>query len=242
MLLHSEPATAQAGVPLTLRIELYDGASGQPVDDLELHHEALLHLVVIDDRGMAFEHGHPARIAPGRFAYTLVPPYAGDYTAYAEIVRHGSGTQLLQARFTVAGAAAPYTPASGLGTQQIDTMQVTVVTYGRPQAGRAVPIILAIRDAAGPVSDIEPWLEMAGHLMVRRADGVLFAHVHAMADGMTHDHTLPMPTTPLPDTGPYGPEIRFSYTFAQAGQYQCWAQFRRGSVVYTVPFLVDVEP
>src|SRR3712207_5217772 len=54
--LNTTPITAQAGQPLTLTLDVSDGATGLPVDDLAPHHDALMHLIVIDADGSFFTH------------------------------------------------------------------------------------------------------------------------------------------------------------------------------------------
>src|SRR5262245_33832419 len=99
-------AAISAGQPLTLTFDLSDGSTGLPVDDLIPHHEALLHLVVIDADGIFFAHLHPPRLAPGRFAIGLTPDRPGRYTAYLEVERRDSGVQVIDRDFQVGGAAA----------------------------------------------------------------------------------------------------------------------------------------
>jgi hypothetical protein len=232
LILSSEPAEPVAGRPLTLTIALSDGVTGLPVDDLEAHHEALMHLALIDDAGQAFAHLHPARIAPGIFRMTFTPERAGDYTAYAEITRHGGGTQLPRGQLVIDGAAAPILPPGGPGMRTIDELAIDVAAAGALRAGRQSVITLTVRDADGPVSDIAPWLGMAGHMMARSDDGVIFAHIHASGP--------PAPSGTPEAAQRYGPEITFAYTFPQAGRYQCWAQFQRAGAIVTVPFTIDI--
>ena len=60
------PERPGAGEEYTLRIDLLDGSTGRPVDDLVVHHEALAHVVVTSEDGRYFRHVHPLRTAPGR--------------------------------------------------------------------------------------------------------------------------------------------------------------------------------
>jgi hypothetical protein len=227
--LRTTPWTPQAGAPLSLELSLSDGASGQPVDDLVTHHEALLHLIVISADGGFFAHLHPARVAPGRYQVRLTPDRPGRYSVYAEIERRDSGTQLLARDFTVSGrAVSPPATTQGLGTHQLDELTVAV-TSSQPElrVGQPTTLNLQVSQDGQPVSAIEPWLGMAGHLIIRSADETIISHVHA-AGTMGEDV--------------YGPEIRFAYTFPQSGAYRLWAQFHYGGAVRTLPLTLHVNP
>ncbi len=57
--IHTEPAAPAAGQPLTLTLDLSDGSTGLPVEDIVPHHDALLHLLAISADGGDFHHIHP---------------------------------------------------------------------------------------------------------------------------------------------------------------------------------------
>ena len=238
MAVGTEPAEATAGQPLTLTLDLSDGSTGLAVEDIVPHHEALVHLVVISADGGDFHHVHPARVASGRYAIGLVPDRPGRYTAYAEIQRRDSGTQVIARDFEVGGTAssgAPTTVPTGLGTREVAGMQVTVTSsLTALKAGKQTTLTVHFTEDGAPVQDIQAWLGMAGHLIARSDDGATFAHVHA-AEQMA-------PSEPLLAAGTiYGPDIRFVYTFPQPGRYQLWTQFRRAGQIITVPLVVEVQ-
>ncbi|MGN9847294.1 hypothetical protein ACTMTI_55380 [Nonomuraea sp. H19] len=162
------PAIPAMGEEFTLRIDLVDGSTGRPVDDLVAHHEALAHVVVTSDDGGYFRHVHPLRTAPGRLEVKMRADRPGRFLAYAELEREDSGGQLITGEFAVGGDSAvvpkdrPVTPR----------LQPAV-----PVAGRPTTIEL---DATGPV---RPWLGMAGHLIIRSQDGSFLGHVHEMGSG-----------------------------------------------------------
>ncbi|MFL5801829.1 MAG: hypothetical protein ACJ8CR_08800 [Roseiflexaceae bacterium] len=233
--LRPAPVAPVAGQPLTLTLDLSDGSTGLPVEDLSPHHEALMHLVVIDASGGYFAHLHPGRIAPGRFVIDLTPDRPGRYTAYLEIERQDSGVQMIARDFAVGGVAAvrPAPPPGGLGIHEIDGLRVDVRSSQMPlRAGRQATLTFSMSAGGTPVADMEPWLGMAGHLIARSADGAIYGHIHAAE---------PLPTLETLNTVRYGPDIRFVYTFPQPGRYQLWGQFRRNGAIITVPLMVEVE-
>jgi hypothetical protein len=232
--LHTDPAAPQVGQPVTLALDLTDGSTGLPVDDLVPHHEALLHLIVLDQSDSFLAHLHPARVAPGQFSIALTPDRPGRYTAYAEIQRQDSGVQIVSRDFQVAGAAvSPAAAPPGFGARELGPLQVTVSSSLMPlRAGQQATLTFNFQAEGQPVLDLQPWLGMAGHLIGRSDDDSVFMHVHADA--------------PLPPAGPagvgtrYGPDIRFVYTFPQPGAYRLWAQFKHNNQIVTVPLAVTV--
>jgi hypothetical protein len=235
VMLRTEPAAPEAGRVLTLTLDLSDGSTGLPVEDLSVHHEALMHLVVISADGAFFAHLHPPRLAPGQFAIALMPDRPGRYTAYIEIERQDSGVQVIARDFQVGGAsgAAP-APTPGLGPRGLGDLHVSVNSSLAPlRASRQTTLTFSFSAGAAPVTDLQPWLEMAGHLIARSADGAVYGHIHAA------ERTAPGGL--VASTMRYGPDIRFVYTFPQPGRYQLWAQFRRAGNIVTVPLTLEVE-
>jgi hypothetical protein len=237
MNLETTLSTLTAGQPVTLTLNLTDGGSGLPVDDIVPHHEALVHLIIINDDGSFFAHEHPAQVAIGRYTITFTPDQPGRYTAYAEISRRESGTQLVTADVTIYGEAVSRTAqvAPGLGERAVAGMQVDVQASSPiVQAGKQTTLTFTFSADDAPVIDLQPWLGMAGHLMVRHANGAL-AHTHAAEQAPPSEPVLALGTR-------YGPTIRFVYTFPQPGRYQLWAQFKRAGQIVTVPITIEAQP
>lgn len=171
------PARPTAGQEFTVRIDLVDGATGRPVDDLAIHHEALAHLVITSEDGRYFRHVHPLRTTPGRLEVRMRADRPGAYLVHAELERDGSGGQLLTGRFGVDGAAVPVEPTD---VPVSPRLQPSV-----PVAGRPVTIELDAKAV------LRPWLGMTGHLIVRSSDGSFLGHVHGMASQLRFTFTFP---------------------------------------------------
>ncbi|MGP4095352.1 hypothetical protein [Nonomuraea sp. KM90] len=162
------PARPAAGQDFTLRVDLVDGSTGRPVDDLAVHHEALAHVVVTSADGRYFRHLHPLRTAPGRLEVRLRADRPGRYLAHAELEREDSGGQLVTAGFEIGGEAAPGTSVPA-GEAVSPLLRPAVPVAGRP----------ATIELPAPAG-VRPWLGMTGHLLVRSQDGTFFGHVHEM--------------------------------------------------------------
>ena len=83
------------------------------------------------------------------------------------------------------------------------------------------------------LSDLQPYLGAAGHVVVMRGDGTRFGHRHAE----TFDDQG-RPVAAMPGTT-FGPELDLHITFQVGGTYRLWAQFRLADgTVVTAPFTV----
>ncbi|QYC42321.1 hypothetical protein Nocox_23590 [Nonomuraea coxensis DSM 45129] len=242
----TEPARPVAGEEFTLRVDLVDGSTGRPVDDLTVHHEALAHLVVTSEDGSYFRHVHPLRTGPGRLEVRLRADRSGRYLAHTELEREDSGGQLLTSAFAVhapgpqratgdaddagdgTGSDANASTGDGTGGTGDGTGGTGDGTGGGVRTGVAGPVLTPVvpvagrpatieMDAAGPV---RPWLGMAGHLIVRDRDGGFLGHVHEMGS---------------PDS-----RLRFTFSFPAAGSYLAWVQYALAGRIVTVPFTVEV--
>jgi hypothetical protein len=209
-----------------LRLQLTDGTTGRPVDDLLIHHNAFLHLMVVSPSG-GMDHLHPIRVAPGDYRARLDPVEVGVHAVGVELARRGGGVQLVRSSVRVDTATAA--PA-----RQGDAELTEVI---RP-AG--TPSTIA---AAFGSPDLQPWLGMLGHLIVvgpvddlRSPEcAPIWAHVHAMVP-----QTRGFPDKPDESVAAFGPDVRFTYTFPLPGRYLAWIQAERDYAVITVPTVIDV--
>ncbi len=206
-----------------LVVQLTDGATGRPVDDLLVHDNALMHLIDVSPQGK-MQHLHPIRVAPGEYRARVASSDAGTHAIAAEIARRGGGVQLL--RTSVANQNA----GSGVSEGVADVVK-SVQAAGLPST-------LTARFAA---ADLQPWLGMAGHMIVvgpvtdSPATAPIWAHVHAMIPV-----TPGMPGKPDESVAAYGPDVAFTYTFPLPGRYLTWIQVERDYGVVTVPSVIDV--
>jgi hypothetical protein len=227
-------STTPQGGATTLHLSLIDSSTGRPADDILIHHGALIHLIVVSPSG-AMLHLHPVRVAPGQYEVQLEQRERGTYAMAAEIARRGGGIQLLRASVEANTALAP-APLEAPSPGQIDA---TVAAAGSPSS---------IRARFGDAADLQPWLGMAGHMMVvgPLADGPDVGKAAVAAPIWSHAHAM-VPAAPgsaggQPDesVARYGPEVDFTYTFALPGRYKLWVQAERGYAILTAPTEVEV--
>lgn len=221
-----------------LVLDLFDGSTGLPADDLVLHHQALMHMVAVNEDNTQFFHLHPARVAPGQYRISLRNVPSGTYEIAAEVERINSGSQVLRAAFMIpehplaqAPGRAPLVLQDRLQTT-VGAYRIDITTQGPLRAATANVINVAVFEADQPVPELDYWLGMLGHMLIRSQDGGVFGHVHA-ASTMNNDFQ--------PVRAP-GHEVSFVYHFPYPDTYTIWVQLQVRGQVLTVPLKVTVSP
>ncbi|WP_396918013.1 hypothetical protein [Mycolicibacterium sp.] len=218
-----------------MRLDVTDSSTGRPVDDLLIHHGALIHLIAVSPSGN-MSHLHPVRVAPGRYAVQFDAGEHGTYAVAAELARRGGGVQLV--RGSIPGGS-PGTPPRA-ATPSDGEITATVAKAGTPSS---------IRARFGDTADLQPWLGMTGHLMVigpLPARGSDVGEQALAAPIWSHGHAMVPPAPgaaggqPDESVARYGPEVRFTYTFALPGRYKVWVQSERDYAILTAPTEIEV--
>jgi hypothetical protein len=211
--LQSTPVVA--GNAADVGLELTDGSTGLPVDDLLVHDDALIHLLVVGPTGQLW-HLHPIRTAPGHYRQHLLLPVSGHYAVSAEMVRRGGGVQMVRAVAGVNAVAVsrpgPSTiePVGPVNPVHLDSSSLTAttavgsarvsLTTTRPVAG--MPVTVAAR--VGDTADLQAWLGMVGHMIVAGPlpptntndigtavqSAPVWAHAHSMGGMPASDHSM----------------------------------------------------
>ena len=99
--------------------------------------------------------------------------------------------------------------------------------------------------------DLEPYMGMAGHLVILKRDLSVFAHVHPA--GSVPMAALMLLQKPAADDGSstammamhheaVPAEITFPYGFPQPGQYRLFLQVKRAGQIDTAVFDAQVSP
>jgi hypothetical protein len=242
-------------------------------------HGKLMHLFLVSDDLGAMAHLHPVMVDSSRFE-ALLPalPENHHYRVYADIVQESGFAQTLTTSVEI---GAPFGPSGPVPRDSDDSWFV-----GAPAApaeaeaakcalgdglvllwrrngplveGRDQPLRFAVVDAAGQQVALQPYMGMAAHAIVTRADGAVFAHLHPTGTvSMASEMALTMRTPADSVAGTLGRRIasmrmnmgsdslpgEFSipYGFPRSGRYRLWVQVKRGGIVRTAVFDADVAP
>jgi hypothetical protein len=195
--LHATATVRVAGGGRVLRLAIDDTSWTNPRRQwtpLVPDHGHLMHLFLVRDSSVsAFAHLHPLPLDSTTFEAALPPLQAGTYRVYADIVHESGFAETLVARVdigTPAGAWRPSDPDDAWTTS--DGQRATGNVVSLPDGStmildRSAAPIVADQDARlrfvvtgpdGRPAALEPYMGMAGHAMLTRADGAVFVHLH----------------------------------------------------------------
>lgn len=214
------PTTAGARLRLTVR----HPRTRSTVRAFTIVHERPMHLFIVGHSLEFFAHEHPAPQSDGVFLIDVALPAPGPYMAIAEFLPEGGTPQTFQQMFTTGEAfGRPASPAVDLAAKTVDGVRVSI-DASQIRAGDTRPLVIKIEDAATgtPVTDLEPYLGAAAHLLIVPVDLTEAVHGH--------------PDEQFREAG-----ITFTPLVPRAGRYKTWIQFQRAGRVSTASFVIDVQ-
>src|SRR5215475_12978146 len=232
-------------------------------------HGHLMHLFLVRLPGMdQFFHLHPEEVSAGVFSQPLPTAAPGQYAIFADIVREAGFPDTMTAAISLPDAAKGW-PSSSLrgddsaaSASAVSTAPADAIadlkdggrvewlsTQQRLRAKESVLLRFRVEDKGGlPATDLEPYMGMAGHLVIVRRDLSVFAHVHPAGSvpmaalallGQTRNAAAgSMPYMHHAESVPA--EISFPYGFPQPGDYRLFLQVKRVGQVQTAVFDVNV--
>lgn len=210
----------EAEITLTVKNHM-----GVPLPAFVIVHEQQMHLLAISQDLSSFHHLHPKNLGKGNFTVKTKFPEAGKYKLFAEFMPEGSSQQLATYDLRVNGKESNKPPV-----QQDQKLQKTInglrfaLKAEQMVANQNVALSFFISDVntGEPVTELEPYLGSAGHVVIVSRDLVDFLHVH--------------PT----DEDSKGPTVSYMTSFPKPGIYKIWGQFKYKGDLYTVPFVVNI--
>jgi hypothetical protein len=216
------PARRGAGTR-ALKLRIRDPDSHADVQMFAEAHERLLHLFIIGRDLRSFAHEHPRRTNDGFELDVDLSP--GAYMLIADFLPGGGYHQMVHRAMVTPGfRASPFGTSAlqeDVAEKAVDGMRVRMKV--EPARARpAATLRFQLTDEAGAaITDLEPYLGSAGHLLVVSPDLTHSIHAH-------------------PDTQGWGPELAFDVEFPEAGIYKLWVQVQRRGKVSAVPFVVRI--
>lgn len=200
---------AGAEQPTTLRFFVHERPRNQPVDDLQVEHEKLIHVLGVRDDLTGFFHVHPSRVARGQWAVSHVFTNAGNYRIWTNVKRHGISYAFEHPTLEVSGAAEGQTLSPNFSREVESGGCRVALIFSEPlRAGRTNLLQFEIRNVLGGQIRTENFLGTPMHLVIIKDDLSVFLHAHSDQHGLA------------------GPDVTFRQTFPAPGRYKLFAQFR----------------
>jgi hypothetical protein len=221
-------APTQVGAPCNAKLYLTHRGSNAPLtaDELAVVHTKKLHVFVADSSLQDYQHIHPQPTGePGVYTFSFTPKTSNNYSAWADItmLKDNQNHKLKTTMRSASGRNIPprITPS---------TLQFSgdLVFDWEPKsalvAGQSGMVSVSVSDVLGnPVTDLEPVMGAAAHLVGFSADGKSIIHTH-----------------PLDDASPS--TLRFHVEPQHVGDTQFYLQVRRKGEDVFVPFGQNIKP
>jgi P-type Cu+ transporter len=188
---------------------------GSPIDSLEINHEKIFHLIIVDEQLQKYYHVHPERTAAGEFTTENNLP-DGYYKAFIDIKPTTHSYEVEPIPFVV-GTPTSETHGHSLVpdtafTKTVEGEEVTL-SVSSFKAGEDVKLSFELDK-----TNLTPYLGAMGHVVILDEYGKEFLHVHPSNDKDTI----------------------FETKFDQPGIYKIWAEFQQNGKVRAFPYVIEI--
>jgi copper resistance protein D len=244
--LETNPVHITTGTPVSMIVHLED-RQGRPVEGLTIHHERILHAIIIGQDLDVFAHLHPEDLGPvtdemvrrATFPLHFTFPKAGAYLVGLDFALP-DGSYSNSASLSVSGQPRMGEPMVDIKRDKdFGEYHVSLMTPSKSiEAGPETLLRFLITKNGRPVTDLAPFLGAPMHLAVVRTDLTQFIHAHGVTPGDSHTHAEHVHTMPLEQ---YGPEIDAFIVFSVKGVYKIFCQVKHQDKVLLFDFMVDVH-
>ncbi len=248
VLIKTKPEKITAGKPSTVTISIRD-QKGKPVEELTVHHDRLLHVIIASQDFSVFSHIHPEDFGPitsrikktARYPVRFTFPKAGRYIIGIDFAIK---EKLFSRSFVVNVTGGPEMgpPKEDLsGEKSFDGLNVAFATVPEQiSSGKEVSLNYTFRKSGEPVNDLEPYLSAPMHLAIISADLAHFIHTHGELPGMpAMEHGGHHMDMIVPEK--FGPDINVHVVFPAKGLFQIFGQVGYKGRIITTSFMVKVD-
>lgn len=200
---------AKVNQPVTLRFYANQRPRNFPVDDLQVEHEKLMHVIGVSDDLSEFFHLHPGKIGEGMWALTHVFTNAGNYKFWVDVKYRGTSYAFEQPTLTVAGKIHPADKKMvPVDAAEVSGYRIKLRSQSPLRAGQTDRLEVSISNAQSNLVRTENFLGAPLHLVMVKDDLSVYLHAHTDSHNTTN------------------PVISVTQTFPVAGRYKLFAQFR----------------
>lgn len=245
----AEPVSPIVGEEVRIEFLANMRPSGAVVDDLQIEHTKLIHVIGVRSDLTNFLHIHPQKVGPGQFVIDGIFSEPGSYKLWSDVTRagttHSFGYSLITVREKDGGVRQEEKPLISFETvTNVDGYSVEFVSQNPFVSGRSASLGFNVKDSFAQVVTFEPYLGADMHLTAIKSDLSEYIHTHpaghemqqgsieksfslapiAYANGDEadeHDETMMQAGVEMSSA-----QVPFDVTFPTAGVYKLFAQFR----------------
>lgn len=261
------PPRPRRGQETSLTYYITDAKTGQPLTDLQVLHERVLHTFIVSRDFKIFSHIHHEDFFPltapdlavASFHYPYVFPLAGEYLVAGEFT-HKNRSWVKQFTFTV-GEEGQATTSEGIvedlrREKSFGQYQVSLRTSPSPPvAGYDTELVCHLMRDGAPVTDLGLYLGTEVHMAAWLLDGTHFGHQHtytpemAAMMAMMRDHSsdpnhmarMMVQLMSGPAKQVYrGPDIPVHHLFPVPGIYKIFFECAPSGKPLVADFMVQV--
>lgn len=218
----SETAPSKQDTAITIQILDKDGKA---INDFELNHEKMMHLIVVSQDLSFYKHIHPTYEGKGLFKIHTTFPAGGEYKLFADFKPKGLDKVVKSHLIKATGDTLPASvlKPDSKRTATVNGVEVSL-SMDHLMAGMELDLTYSFKDAVtkSPITNLQPYLGAVGHVVILDLKADQYLHVHPVDEKST------------------GPEATFKTSFPKSGLYKVWGEFQRDGQVFTVPFVVEV--
>jgi hypothetical protein len=190
--------------------------NGNPVSDLEINHEKLMHLIVVSSDLNVYKHLHPVSNEPGIFKVEHGLE-EGEYKVFVDIKPKNLAYEVQSIEFIMGS------PHEGHDHGALKTDDSLVNEVGGHSA-TLTPTSLTSNEEIQLQFDLngetpEQYLGALGHVVILDEEAENYIHVHPLE----------------------GDEPVFETKFTNAGIYKIWAEFKFEGEVFVFPYVVEIK-
>jgi copper resistance protein D len=241
--LETNPAHIVAGAPVVMNVHL-ESRDRRPFEGLIVHHERILHAIIIGEDLSVFAHIHPEDLGPvtdemvkkATFPLRFTFPKAGKYLIGFDFATE-DGQYSNKAYLSVSGGPAMTKPEVDQATEKnFGTYHVSLKhSPANIKTGADTLLRFFIEQNGKPIKNLEPYLGAPMHLAIVRSDLTEFIHTHGFTpeDLQGAMHAAPAER--------FGPEIDAEIVFPGKGVYKIFSQVKHEGKVLLFDFTVRVE-
>lgn len=213
---HFERPKEAAGEQTKLKFKITELYSEKAIENFEIVHEKIMHVVLVRDDLRYFDHIHPEVPSPGIFEipYKFLAP--GKYRVWVAFIVDGMG-HLVDFDFEVKGEKTEAEPDNlkGIKVQMEPIPEIT--------ATKEYDLKFTVLDSENkPINIDQRFLAATAHLI--DIDQSLEEFVHNHDENFDKDNL-----------------ISFTHNFKKAGKHKLWVQFLVAGQKKTAPFEVEVK-
>jgi hypothetical protein len=230
---------------LDQHIAIWMSAHGtsQPITSYAVEMTKPLHVIIVDSSLSTFLHIHPTQGPDGIFRIEQRFPALGTYYLYADGVPNGGDHQVFRFLISIGkGAPTGQTALVPTGRELTAGPYTVDLSKARLMAGSVDELEVGVYEGGAPAKNLHPYLGAPAHAVFLNARDLTYVHVHPMPEGAAMPGMdMKGMNMDLPDSASVPATMVLHVAVKEPGLYKMWLQFRGGTQLYIVPFVLRAE-